>query len=521
VGDTALDSVVGLGDGVCRSVAFCKWFVNSFPLSIVNTPRHSGSEPKFSAVGRASMTMRAMPIRRTAAVLMGMLLVACGVGPNASSTPAATASPTPAAHPAATGPPTSTPAPTLVPTGVALVRVTADTLEVRASADPQAAILGSVLKGELLSVVGTPKPLGGQTWWHLSVGSLDGWATEGPPADPHLIDGKGRASLAFNVWQATTGEVAAALRKLPPRVFVPNEASSTVTVIDPATFTVLATYGVGSLPQHITPAHDMSALYVDNMNSSLLSVIDPASSTITGGIQVPSPYNLYFSLDGKKALVMAEPLNRIDFYDAATWSLLGSVAIPSPGIDHADFSAGGRYLLASCEFGGWVVKVDVVSMQLVSSLEVGGKPIDVKLSPDGMVFYVANQGRAGVSIIDPVGMSEVGFLPTGQGAHGMAISRDTRSLYVSNRLDGTISVIDFASRKVVATWRIGGSPDMLQVSPNGKQLWISNRSGATISVVDTTTGGVIAEIGVGNGPHGLAYFPQPGRISLGHNGVYR
>ncbi len=462
-----------------------------------------------------------MPIRRTAAVVLGALLVGCGLAPSVSSTPAATASPTPTAHLAPTGAPTPTPAPTPAPTDLTLLRVAADRLDIRAAADPQAAILGGVLNGELLSVLGTPKQLGGRTWWHVGVGSLDGWAAEGPPADPQLIDGKGKRSLAFNVWQASTGDIAPAVAKLAPRVYVPNEASSTVTVIDAATFSVLATLAVGSLPQHITPAHDMSALYVDNMDSSLLSVIDPASGTISGGVQVPSPYNLYFTPDGKKALVMAEPLNRIDFYDAATWAFLSSVAMPAPGIDHADFSAGGRYLLGSCEYGGHVVKVDVVSMQLVSILKVGGKPIDVKLSPDGMVFYVANQGRGGVSIIDPVRMSEVGFLPTGQGAHGLAISRDTRSLYVSNRLDGTISVIDFVSRKVVATWRIGGSPDMLQVSPDGKQLWTSNRSGATISVVDTATGGVVAQIGVRNGPHGLTYFPQPGRISLGHNGVYR
>jgi YVTN family beta-propeller protein len=463
---------------------------------------------------------RNMPIRPIAAVLLGTLLIGCGLSPSASSTPP-TASPAPPAHPASTGSLIPTAAPTPAPTDLTLLRVTADTVDLRAKADPQAAVLGSVLNGELLSVAGPPTQRDGQTWWHVSVGSLDGWAVEGAPDDPQLIDGRGQRSLASNVWQATTGEIAPALSKLAPRVYVPNEASATVTVIDPATFGVLATLPVGLLPQHITPAHDMSALYVNNMNSDLLSVIDPASSTVSGGVQVPSPYNLYFTPDGKKALVMAEPLNRIDFYDAATWAFLDSVAIPSPGIDHADFSAGGRYLLASCEYGGRVMKVDVVSMELVADLDVGGLPIDVKLSPDGMVFYVANQGRAGVSIIDPVGMTEVGFLPTGQGAHGMAISRDTRSLYVSNRLDGTISVIDFASRKVVATWSIGGSPDMLQVSPDGKQLWISNRSGATISVVDTATGGVVAQIGVGNGPHGLTYFPQPGRISLGHNGVYR
>ena len=401
------------------------------------------------------------------------------------------------------------------------MRVAAETVDLHAEADPRSPVVGSAMSGELLSVVDAPARRDGQTWWHVTVGTLDGWAIEGPPNAPQLIDGKGKASLGLNVWQRTTGEIAPALRKLAPRVYVPNEGSATVTVIDPTNFGVLATLPVGQLPQHITPAHDMSALYVDNMDSNLLSVIDPASSTVSGGIGVPRPYNLYFTPDGKKALVMAEPLNRIDFYDATTWKLLSSVAVPSPGIDHADFSAGGRYLLASCEYGGHLVKVDVVSMQLVADLDVGGLPIDVKLSPDGMVFYVANQGRAGVSIIDPVSMTEVGFLATGQGAHGMVVSRDTRSLYVSNRLDGTISVIDFASRKVVKTWSVGGSPDMLQVSPDGKQLWTSNRSGATVSVIDTATGGVIAQIGVGNGPHGLTYFPQPGRMSLGHNGVYR
>lgn len=462
-----------------------------------------------------------MPIRRLAAVLLGLLLIGCGVSPNASSTPTPATSTSPAALPAPSGSLTPTTAPTPAPSNLTLVRVVADTVELRAKADPKAAVVGSVLNGELLSVAGPPTERDGQTWWHVTVGTLDGWAIEGPPDAPQLIDGKSKASLAFNVWQATTGAIAPALSKLAPRVYVPNEASATVTVIDPTTFGVLATFPVGQLPQHITPAHDTSALYVDNMDSNLLSVIDPSKSTVSRGIGVPRPYNLYFTPDGTKALVMAEPLNRIDFYDATTWKPLSSVAIPSPGIDHADFSAGGRYMLASCEYGGHVVKVDVVSMQLVADLDVGGLPIDVKLSPDGMVFYVANQGRAGVSMIDPISMTEVGFLPTGQGAHGMVISRDTRSLYVSNRLDGTISVIDFAPRKVVKTWSVGGSPDMLQVSPDGKQLWASNRSGATVSVIDTATGDVIAQIGVGNGPHGLTYFPQPGRISLGHNGVYR
>jgi YVTN family beta-propeller protein len=169
------------------------------------------------------------------------------------------------------------------------------------------------------------------------------------------------------------------------------------------------------------------------------------------------------------------------------------------------------------------VKVDVNSMRMVGSVYVGGLPIDVKLSPDGNYFYVTNQGRMGVSVVDPVAMKEIQFIPTGRGAHGLQVSRDTRSLYVSNRLEGSISVIDFATRAVTAKWHIpgGGSPDMLQLNPEGTQLWASGRYNATVYVFDTTTGAVIARIPVGAEDHGLTYFPNVGRYSIGHNGVYR
>ena len=113
------------------------------------------------------------------------------------------------------------------------------------------------------------------------------------------------------------------------------------------------------------------------------------------------------------------------------------------------------------------------------------------------------------------------FIHTGSGAHGFAVSRDTKHLYVSNRLAGSISVIDFATKRVVDTWKVGGSPDMMQVSPDGRQLWVSNRFNSSVSVIDTRTGRVLKTIRVGASPHGLCLFPQPGRYSLGHNGVYR
>ena len=82
-------------------------------------------------------------------------------------------------------------------------------------------------------------------------------------------------------------------------------------------------------------------------------------------------------------------------------------------------------------------------------------------------------------------------------------------------------MIDFAAWGVARTWNIGGSPDMVQVSPDGQQIWTSARSHGSVYVIDSNNGAVIQRIGTGAAPHGLTYFPQPGRYSIGHNGVYR
>jgi len=340
-----------------------------------------------------------------------------------------------------------------------------------------------------------------------------------PPASPIP---QPSPSGPLNLYAADApGNFSPAVAGVPERVYVPNTLDGTVDVIDPTTYKVIDRIQVGGKPHHITPSWDLRHLYVDNPDADKLNVLDPRTARLGGIIKVASPYNLYFTPDGQKAIVVAEYDRLIEFRNPQTWRLLKRVSIPWPGVDHMDFSADGSYFLVSCEYSGVVVKVNVKRMAVVRTIQVGGRPIDVKISPDGKVFYVANQGLSGVSVIDPVRMRQIAFIRTGRGAHGFAVSRDTRSLYVANRLSGSISVISFRNRRVVNTWLVGGSPDMLQVSPDGKELWTSNRFGDTVSVFSTSTGRVIHTITVGRGPHGLSYFPQPGRFSLGHNGVYR
>ena len=374
--------------------------------------------------------------------------------------------------------------------------------------------------GVVLAVVWTTPYLGPSTPTEAATAAGPARVLPAPDVQPGTLPAR-----PLNVYaNIMSGVVPCPLCNIPPRVYVPNSGDGTVDVIDPLTFKVIDHFNVGSIPHHIAPAWDMSALYVDNEGSSSLTVINIHTGKPSGTISMPYPYNLYFTPDGTKAIDVVERLQEIIFFDPHHgWKQLATVSIPWAGADHLDFSADGSYLMISTEYTGMVAKVDVIHMKLVGWVHVGGLPIDVKLSPDGTVFYVSNQGRMGVSVIDPIAMKEIQFIPTGKGAHGFQVSRDTQYLYVSNRLEGSFSVISFATRKVVAKWWIpgGGSPDMLQINPAGTQLWASGRYNSTVYVMSTITGKLLAKIPVGLQDHGLTYFPNVGLHSLGHNGVYR
>ncbi len=340
------------------------------------------------------------------------------------------------------------------------------------------------------------------------------------PGMPAVTDPK-------NIYAAAgANDLSPAARAARPLVYVPNSVSNTLDEIDPTSFRVVRHFPVGALPQHVVPSWDMKTLYVTNDAGNSLTAIDPVTGRVERTIPVEDPYNMYFTPDGRYAIVVAERLHRLEFYNAHTFRLVHSLDVPQcAGVDHMDFSADGRYLIASCEFAGRLIKVGVTSQRLMGTLRLpsGAMPQDVKTSPDGSIFYVADLARAGVYEIAGTTFTNVGFLHTGAGAHGLYPSRNARDLYVSNRTAGSISVISFAKHEVVKTWFIpgGGSPDMGGVSANGRVLWLSGRYNGVVYAIDVRHWRLLAKIPVGVGPHGVCVWPQPGRYSLGHTGVTR
>lgn len=347
-----------------------------------------------------------------------------------------------------------------------------------------------------------------------------------PPVDRH------------NVYAgAGAGMVDSVARRATPLVYVPLGGAASVTVIDPATHRVLRTFTTSTLPQHVVPSYDLRTLWVANDIGNSLTPIDPVSGKEGKSVPVEDPYNLYFTPDGKYAVVVAERDQRLDFRDAHTMALHDSVKVDCPGVDHMDFTADGRFAVASCEFSGKLLRLDVATHRITGYLKLDpGKPSmpqDVRLSPDGKAFFVADMLEDGVFVIDADSLKRVGFIPTGTGAHGIYPSRDGKVFYVSNRGwhtlhagphgPGSISVVDPIARTVVANWPIegGGSPDMGGVSVDGSELWLSGRYDQEVYVFDTRTGALTHRIKVGRDPHGLCVWPQPGRFSLGHTGNMR
>jgi len=365
-------------------------------------------------------------------------------------------------------------------------------------------------------------------------------ATAAPPAPVATVPGMPAVVNPANLYsEAGTDRLSPAVAGALPRVYVPNLRSNNVYVIDPATMKVVDKFPVGHSPQHVVPSWDLQTLWVANnaegKNSGSLTPIDPKTGKPGPDVPVDDPYNMYFSPDGKDAIVVAEAHARLDFRDPKTMALKSSLSVPEcKGINHADFSMDGKYAIFTCEFGGKLAKIDMVNRSVAGYLLLSkkGMPQDIRVSPDGKLFYVADMMADGIHVVDGDSFTKVGMVSTGVGAHGLYPSRDGSKLYVANRGtnrihgmrggQGSVSVMDFATQKVLATWPVpnGGSPDMGNVSADGKTLWLSGRFDDVVYAFNTSSGAVTS-IKVGAEPHGLTVWPQPGRYSLGHTGNMR
>ena len=325
--------------------------------------------------------------------------------------------------------------------------------------------------------------------------------------------------------------------KFPERVYVPNHTSNTLTEIDPKTFKIIRTIPMKAGPQHVVPSWDLKTLWVNNNEGNYLTPIDPMTGLAGKPIYVHDPYNLYFTPNGKYAIVMAEADKQLVFRDPHTMAIKKVVKVPCAGVNHADWTKDGNFFLVSCEFSGKLLWVNTAKMAIekvmklpvrfskINGMDVAKTPMpqDVKISPDGSTFYIADMMADGVWVMKADSVGTFTFIKTGKAAHGLYVTRDSKTLLITNRGEGSVSVLRFSDNALIAKWKIpgNGSPDMGGISADGTQFWVSGRYNGVVYVFDIVHGKYLKTIKVGKEPHGLAIYPQPGRYSLGHTGVFR
>ena len=344
-----------------------------------------------------------------------------------------------------------------------------------------------------------------------------------------------------NIYAADTpNNFAPVVKNFPAYIYVPNTLSNTVQIFDQKTYKLIRTVKVGKEPQHVVPSWDLKTLYANSDKGNVLTPFDPATGQPGKPIKVRDPYNLYFTPNGKYAVVMSEAMKQIVFRDPHTFAIKKILNTNCAGVNHADWTADGTTFVATCEFTGELIEVDTAKMKVLNRQMIpdtyakrtkskhagmpnmGPMPQDVKISPDGKTYYVADMMSDGVWYMSaPWG--KLHFIETGAGAHGLYVTRDSKDLVISNRNEGSISILEFATNRVIHKWMIpgGGSPDMGGISADGKIFWVSGRYDNAIYAISLLDGHLITKIKTQGGPHGLCVYPQPGRYSLGHTGIMR
>jgi YVTN family beta-propeller protein len=286
------------------------------------------------------------------------------------------------------------------------------------------------------------------------------------------------------------------------RAYVTNSFDDTVSFIDTATNTVVATVAVGDGPSGVAVSPDASRVYVTNATDDTVSVIDTATNTVVATVAVgDGPSGVAVSPDGSRVYVSNFVGGTVSVIDTATNTVLATVAV---GVSPRGVavSPGGSRVYVTIETGT-VSVIDTTTNAVVATVPVGGLPAGVAVSPDGGRAYVTNLGGFTVAVIDTTTNTVVATVPLGAGSSGpsgVAVSPDGGRAYVTNVFgDNLLSVIDTATNTVVATVAVEDAGGVA-VSPDGGRAYVTNPGGGTVSVIDTATNTVVATVAVGAGP---------------------
>jgi YVTN family beta-propeller protein len=297
-------------------------------------------------------------------------------------------------------------------------------------------------------------------------------------------------------------------------LYVTNTKSSSLSIIDTATFEVVGTIALGNgKPNRVVFHPDGKLAWVVYDKSHDLGVVDAEARKLVRRVKIGgNPYNLAFTPDGRHLLVLdwsSDTSNdEIILYDLRAEKIDGRVEV-STWPAHGIFSRDGRLFYVSGESAGDVTVIDVAKREIVRRIvHGGGDAMGLALRADGKLLYAAAGENKAVLKIDTEGHTVVGTIPMPGIVHESTLTLDGKFLYVTLRKDNKLVVVRTADDKIVATVPQRGYPDLVTMEPTGRYAFVTNRHADLVAVIDLKTHTQVRTIPVGKAPHGMALRPS-------------
>jgi YVTN family beta-propeller protein len=311
-------------------------------------------------------------------------------------------------------------------------------------------------------------------------------------------------------------------------VYVSNERSGDISVIDGATDAVVATFKAGKRPRGIHAAPDGKRLFVTLSGSPRmapgldenrapadktadgLGVIDPTEHKLIDRWHIGSdPEQFAISKDGKFAFIANEDDASALIVDLDSGQSRGKVKV-SEEPEGVGVNPQNGEVYVTCEEKGEVFAIDPNQQRVVATIETGGRPRSIAFLPDGSRAYVACENGGYVAVIDAAShilLSRI-QLPTGSLPMGTAMARDGKELYVSTGRGNSVIVIDTEKNAVATTIPVGNRAWGIALDPSGTKLYTANGASNDVSVVDVKSRKELRRIKVGDGPWGITTFSK-------------
>ena len=322
------------------------------------------------------------------------------------------------------------------------------------------------------------------------------------------------------------------------RVFVSNEKSGDITVINGGDFKVLATIPLGKRPRGIHASSDGKTVYVTlsgtpiatpsqldahgnpifektkddddaakaDKSADAIGVVDVAQSKLTEKINAGSdPEEFALSKDGTKIYVANEDVKSASVINIAT-AKVEHVVLVGQEPEGVAVTPDGKQFYVTCESGGDIFVVDAASYKIVAQFKVEPRPRNAVFLSDAGIGFIPSESVGKLNVIDTVNYKVLKTitLPEGSRPMGVKLSPNGKMLYVSNGRGGTISVIDSHTYAILNTIKVGTRPWGIALSPDGKFLYSANGPSDDVSVVDLAANKEVARVKAGSGPWSIA-----------------